>query len=269
MGVEVSGWFRNGARPRRAGRAFGFLLCAAVAVASCAVPGHLYRVSPPIMGTIQVIDSGTRDVELVLNVMHRESPALFDVQRVPLSEDGSFYFEPVALKIAGHEFSKFYRVFLHYRDGAQDLVIWRGEYSRRDLVGRIQLDCKLDRLSRVSQPCIVRDPLKHPWLVAEGERTFRRLCAGCHEGQESAGTAGSAMAPDLSRIAARRGGEFDRTEIAEWIEGSATPRDHGSRTMPVWGERLSAEYWRYPNADELAGATLDPILAYLESLQQE
>ena len=37
--------------------------------------------------------------------------------------------------------------------------------------------------------------------------------------------------------------------------------------MPVWGERLSEEFERYAEGDELIGATLDPVLAYLESIQ--
>jgi hypothetical protein len=40
------------------------------------------------------------------------------------------------------------------------------------------------------------------------------------------------------------------------------------RVMPIWGERLSAEYERYAEGDALIGATLDPVLAYLESLQE-
>ena len=55
---------------------------------------------------------------------------------------------------------------------------------------------------------------------------------------------------------------FDRVEIAEWIEGRSTPMAHGSRVMPVWGERLSEEFERYSEGDDLIGATLDPVLAY-------
>ena len=76
------------------------------------------------------------------------------------------------------------------------------------------------------------------------------------------------MPPDLRLIAARRDGRFDRVEIAEWIEGRSTPMAHGSRVMPVWGERLSEEFERYSEGDDLIGATLDPVLAYLESIQK-
>lgn len=240
-----------------------------MAMISCAVPGHPYRVSPPVMGTLAQITAEPSEIELVFYVMHRENPTIYEIQKTRLAEDGRFYFEPVALKIAGQEYSKFYRVFLHYRDGGRNQVIWRAEFSRKDLAGRVQLDCVLDRRARVSQPCLVREPLRHPWLVQEGERSFQRLCTSCHGDSGTGGTIANDMAPDLSRIAARRDGRFDRMEIAEVIEGSESPADHGPRTMPVWGERLSSEYWRYSNPDQLAGATLDPILVYLESMQRD
>ena len=38
--------------------------------------------------------------------------------------------------------------------------------------------------------------------------------------------------------------------------------------MPVWGERLSQTYSRYAEGDALVGARLDPIVAYLMSIQE-
>ena len=248
--------------------AFVAAIALAVAVASCAVPGQPYRVSPPIMGTIDALTAEPDQIELVLYVMHRENPTLFEIQRARLTEENRFYFEPVSLEIAGLEYSKFYRAFLHYRGGEANQVIWRGEFSRKEIVGRIQLDCALGRPARVSQPCLVRDPLEHPWLAAEGKRTFERLCATCHGDTAQGGRVGTTTIPDLTRIAARRDGLFDRDEIARRIEGSDTPPQHGTPTMPAWGERLSAEYWRYSEPDRLAGATLDPVLVYLESVQR-
>lgn len=242
-------------------------LAAAMAAASCAVPGQPYRVSPPVMGSIDGLTAAPDEIELVFYVMHRENPTLFEIQRARLSDGNRFYFEPVSLEIAGQEYSKFYRVFLHYRDGQQNQVIWRAEFSRKELVGRVQLDCDLDRAVRVSQPCLVREPLEQPWLVAEGERTFRRLCATCHGESGQGGRVGEQVIPDLTRIAERRDGRFDRLAIAQRIEGSDTPPQHGTTRMPAWGERLSAEFWRYSSPDRLAGATLDPIVVYLESLQ--
>ena len=247
---------------------------------ACAKPGQLYRVAPEIQGTIVGTEPSDAEVELRLNIMSREVPTLFDVKTIQLSEaeaqGGRFRFGSANLAVAGHEYSKVYRAFLHYRIGAEDKVIWRGEFSRRDLRGSIELDCDLRRPARLGQPCWVRDPLSHPWLVANGERTFNRLCADCHgrggrggRGQEASASTPGLAAPRLDQIAARRSHDFDREEIAEFIEGSQIPREHGPRSMPIWGERLSADYWRYSNADELVGATLDPVIVYLLSIQVE
>jgi hypothetical protein len=240
--------------------------------AGCAMPGRPYRVAPAIAGTVrgdQIPADGTR---LLLIVMHRESPNLYERQESFLSAGGNFSFEPVELVIAGHEFSKHYRIFLHLQTQQRDRVIWRAELSRRALAGEIALDCDLERPVAHGQPCWVRDPLQQPWLVAEGKRTFQRLCASCH-GKDGRGATASAEAstrtpPDLRAIAARNHGQFDRVEIAEWIEGRSRSDSHGTRLMPIWGERLSKKYERFVEGDEMIGATLDPVLAYLESLQE-
>ncbi len=254
-------------------RLAGCLVGIVIVSFACATPGQLYRVAPEIQGAIVGTEPSDAVAELRLSIMSREVPTLFDVKTLQLPEDRRFRFESANLAVAGHEYSKVYRAFLHYRVGAEDQVIWRGEFSRRDLQGSIELDCDLARPARLGQPCWVRDPLSHPWLVANGERTFNRLCSECHgrggRGQEAfAGTPGLA-GPRLDWIAARRSHGFDREEIAEFIEGSKIPREHGLRSMPIWGEQLSADYWRYSNADELVGATLDPVIVYLLSIQQE
>jgi hypothetical protein len=43
--------------------------------------------------------------------------------------------------------------------------------------------------------------------------------------------------PDLTRIAQRRGGNFPDAEIAAQIDGRTVVPAHGSRDMPIWGQR--------------------------------
>jgi len=258
---------------RRASRATSYLTCLLLGfAANCATPGKPYLVAPAVAGVIRGSEVPAGDVQLRLTVMHRESPTLFDRKEERLYPDGEFYFDQTQLVIAGHEYRKDYRVYLYLRDGDEDRVIWRTVLSRPAVAGLIQLDCDLDRPIAQGQPCWVDNPLQHPWLVKEGERTFQRLCAGCHgddgDGDVSTVEDLAAMPPDLRLIAARHDGRFDRAEIAEWIEGRSIPMAHGSRVMPVWGERLSEEFERYSEGDELIGATLDPVLAYLESIQK-
>jgi hypothetical protein len=237
----------------------------------CAIPGRLYLVAPAISGSVrggEVADTGSA---LRLVVMHRESPSLHHRSELLVSPSGAFRFDPVEMVIAGHEYSKSYRVFLHLEADGKDRVIWRATMSRLEVVGPIELDCDLDRPPAHGQTCWVKDPAKQPWLVAEGRRTYVRLCSECH-GIDGGGETSSAAPlirtpPDLRRIAERRGGRFDHAEIAGWIEGRSVPASHGTRAMPIWGERLSERFERYAEGDELIAATLDPVLAYLESLQ--
>lgn len=251
----------------------GALACLWIVSGACAIPGRLYPVAPAVLGELRGAVEPGAESELRLSVTSREVPTLFEVQRVRLSQNGSFRFDPVKLAVAGREYSKVYHVYLYYRVGTRDRVIWRAEFSRRDVTGSIELDCDLDRPARLGQPCWVRDPLEHRWLVVNGERTFDRLCSECHgrsgRGDRSTGSALLGVAPDLTQIATRRSRGFDRIEVAEWIEGSLIPREHGPQAMPVWGERLSAENWRFANADELVGATLDPLVVFLLSIQEE
>jgi mono/diheme cytochrome c family protein len=269
VGLQVIHSCRPCLQRRMSSYFLSLLLCLA---SSCATPGKPYLVAPAVAGVIHGDEVPNGDVQLRLTVMHRESPTLFDRKEVGLYPDGEFYFDQAQLMIAGHEYSKNYRVYLVLRNGEQDRVIWRTVLSRPAVAGLIQLDCDLDRPIQQGQPCWVDNPLQHPWLVAEGERTFRRLCAGCHgeggDGDVSTVEDLTQMPPDLRRIAARHDGRFDRADIAEWIEGRSLPMAHGTRVMPVWGERLSQEFEHYSEGDELIGATLDPVLAYLESIQK-
>lgn len=251
------------------------LLALSAIAAACALPGRLYRVAPAISGTLQGTSLPSTDGRLALVLLHRESPSLHDRLEQPLRADRQFAFEPISLAVAGHEFSKVYRVYLHLQGGDRDRVVWRAQFSRYELAGPITLECDLDRPIEQGQPCQVSQPTAHPWLVSEGKRSFERLCASCHgrDGRGDATGTGAAEGPppallDLTRIAERRGGRFDRVEIAEWIEGRKLPPSHGTRTMPIWGERLSSEFERYAEGDELIGATLDPVMAYLELLQR-
>ncbi len=123
----------------------------------------------------------------------------------------------------------------------------------------------------------MRDPVRQPWLLAEGQKSFERLCERCHGSAERAGfgspttdpDGANAAPPDLAQISARQGGRFDPDRVAAWIEGRSLPAQHARGGMPLWGERLSSEFERYAEGDELIGATLDPLVAYLESLQVE
>lgn len=75
-----------------------------------------------------------------------------------------------------------------------------------------------------------------------GQQYLLRYCSACHGAQgRGDGPAAPALRPppaDLTRIAQRRGGHFPVAEIAAFIDGRTVMPAHGSREMPIWGERF-------------------------------
>jgi hypothetical protein len=247
-----------------------------VLATGCAIPGRLYRVAPAIAGNVRSDQVSLDGAQLSREISYPDSSDLYDTKQQSLSADGRFTFDRVELAVAGHEYSKNYRAFLFLLMDGKKRAIWRAEFSRLALASEITLDCDLERPVRHGQPCWVNDPLQQPWLIDAGKRSFDRLCASCHGAGGVGGRGGDpkvvaslgSLPPDLRKIAARRDGRFDRAEISEWIEGRVSIKAHGTRQMPVWGEVLSAEFDRYRDGDELIGATLDPLVVYLESIQE-
>lgn len=240
---------------------------------ACASSAPLQLVSPAIQGQVRGDEIAGRSAELVLRVVHHDTANLVAQATAPLEPDGRFSFAPLERPVAGKEQGREYRVFLHLRVDGRTRMIWRARYPRNNLTKSVDvdLDCDLSRAARIGQPCWLDDPIEHRWLLVEGEQTYRRLCVRCHgiDGGGEIGVEADAgpKPPDLRTIALRRGGEFDRTEIAEWIEGSSAPTAHGERSMPVWGEELQIEYQQYADPDAQIGATLDPLVAFLEYMQ--
>ena len=66
-------------------------------------------------------------------------------------------------------------------------------------------------------------------------------CAACHGlsglGDGPIGQSLKTPAPNLALITQRNGGLFPFQRIYEIIEGSAVVSAHGSRDMPLWGDR--------------------------------
>lgn len=110
-----------------------------------------------------------------------------------------------------------------------------------------------------------------PILVASGRTSFQRHCSSCH-GMEAHGDGVLAAVlrvrpPDLTRIAARRGGEFPDAEIASFIDGRAFVAAHGSREMPVWGRVFARPVADGSAGEEVVRGQLWVLVAYLRSIQ--
>ena len=108
--------------------------------------------------------------------------------------------------------------------------------------------------------------------VSAGQQYFRRYCSACHgvEGRGD-GPAAPALRPppaDLTRIAQRRGGRFPVAEIAAYIDGRTVVSAHGSREMPIWGERFGEMGGGGSVGEEVVRGNLLVLIEYLQSIPQ-
>jgi mono/diheme cytochrome c family protein len=76
-----------------------------------------------------------------------------------------------------------------------------------------------------------------------GKLEFEAHCAMCH-GMDAKGKGPQASSlkvalPDLTLLAKRNAGVFPTDRIIAVIDGRAEIASHGSREMPVWGDRYS------------------------------
>jgi mono/diheme cytochrome c family protein len=111
----------------------------------------------------------------------------------------------------------------------------------------------------------------NPMLVEVGGRAFATHCASCHgaDGKGAGPVAAALRTPpaDLTRIAARRGGDFPADDIAEWIDGRMASPAHGTREMPVWGYRFAEGLPPGELSQELVRGRILTVVEYLRSIQ--
>lgn len=78
-----------------------------------------------------------------------------------------------------------------------------------------------------------------------GEEEYQRSCAACHgaaaKGDGPVAEVLTQAPPDLTQISKRNDGNFPIHEIYHMIDGEGLMGPHGSKEMPVWGDRYRAE----------------------------
>lgn len=78
-----------------------------------------------------------------------------------------------------------------------------------------------------------------------GESEYLQHCAACHgftgRGDGPIGQYLKTPAPNLALISQRNGGKFPVQKIYNIIEGSSVLAAHGTRDMPLWGDRYRSE----------------------------
>ena len=120
-----------------------------------------------------------------------------------------------------------------------------------------------------------------------GKSEFQSSCASCH------GTDGRGKGPvseqlkvppsDLTMLAKNNNGVFPTNAVYETIHGSKTIPAHGTREMPIWGERfnpiVNLPHYVDPSYWKMAGPEKSPevvvrtrilaVIDYLNRIQQK
>lgn len=118
-----------------------------------------------------------------------------------------------------------------------------------------------------AKPTVKRTTVR-PMDSVGGKEIFDSYCAVCH-GKDGKGAGPAAVAlkmppPDLTTIAKRNGGKYEKTAVLSDIKGFNKPA-HGSPDMPIWG----------PIFDTMAynsGVTtlrLSNLVDYIEKMQRK
>jgi mono/diheme cytochrome c family protein len=112
-----------------------------------------------------------------------------------------------------------------------------------------------------------------PMLAKVGGEMFQQYCASCHgvTGEGNGPVAPSLRTPpaDLTRIAARRGGNFPDSDIARFIDGRFDLPAHGTREMPIWGRKLGEPIAEGTQPDEVVRGKLMALVEYLKTIQKK
>lgn len=110
-------------------------------------------------------------------------------------------------------------------------------------------------------------------LASETGRTlYVRYCASCHgvagTGDGPARSAFKTPPTDLTGLAARAGGTFPFAEVMKAIDGRRQVAAHGSREMPVWGERFRGELEGKSHPERTTLLMEREIVEYVATLQR-
>lgn len=109
-------------------------------------------------------------------------------------------------------------------------------------------------------------------VLDQGNRRFKESCSACH-GTDARGNGTvspflEVPAPDLTRVAWRRGGSFPADEMYQIVDGQADLSAHGPRHMPVWGYEFFGEGPDDETAHREATEKVESLVKYLRSIQQ-
>lgn len=106
-----------------------------------------------------------------------------------------------------------------------------------------------------------------------GKIEYEGACAVCHGPSGKGGGLFAsqlvAKLPDLTMLASNNGGVFPFDRVYQIIDGRQEVKAHGSRSMPIWGERFnmqSSAYFENSPSGDTESAARSRILALTEYL---
>jgi len=109
-----------------------------------------------------------------------------------------------------------------------------------------------------------------------GQEEFRSHCAACHGltglGDGPIGQSLKTPAPNLAKLAERNGGKFPFHRLYQIIDGREEVGAHGSRDMPLWGDRYMKDINpKTPDQAEMARLLVEQrilsLVYYIGTLQ--
>lgn len=110
-------------------------------------------------------------------------------------------------------------------------------------------------------------------VVLGGELEYQNYCAVCHgvdaKGQGLMGRFLTIRPADLTLLAKKNGGTFPFWQTYRAIDGREEIRGHGSRDMPVWGDRFRAQARGNDSGSRAqAAGRLLGLVFYLQHVQE-
>lgn len=122
----------------------------------------------------------------------------------------------------------------------------------------------------LAAPLLAQQGSARPEYDLGGENTYKTYCSACH-GAEARGDGPIADSlryrpQDLTTIARRANGTFDRAKVHRMIDGRDPVKGHGGPDMPLWGDAFRRSGDGYD--EKAVSRRIDAIVEYLETLQQ-
>ena len=110
-------------------------------------------------------------------------------------------------------------------------------------------------------------------VIAGGELEYQNYCAVCHgidgRGQGIMSKYLTVRPADLTQIAKKNAGTFRFWQVYRTIDGREAVRGHGTRDMPVWGDRFRAQAGGNDSGSRAqAAGRLLGLVFYLQHIQE-